>query len=265
MSSGSKSKQDIAVRVRVVGCGSAAPDSERVSSGFFVETVGLKMLLDCGPGVVHHMARFGLPWQDMTHVLITHFHNDHIGDVPALFFAWRWGMLPRRTAPIRLIAPKGMRKKLKHMAHAMGDHVVDPGFNVEVTESGGEESWLLDDVVHVRTLRTPHTAESIAFRIDAPGGSLGYTGDTGYSEQLAVFMSRVDLLVMECSLPDDQAMDAHLTPTRAARMAQQASPGALILTHVYPQLDRAILPNLVRSAGWAGDTVIAHDGMTIEN
>jgi ribonuclease BN (tRNA processing enzyme) len=147
----------------------------------------------------------------------------------------------------------------------MGEHVLDPGFQVEVDESGGEDEWLLNDVVHIKTLRTPHTAESIAFRIDSAEGSVGYTGDTGYSEQLAVFMSRVDLLIMECALPDALAMDAHLTPTRAARMAQQANPGALVLTHAYPQLDRAALPDLVRAAGWAGDTVIAHDGMRIEN
>jgi len=162
-----------------------------------------------------------------------------------------------------VLAPKGMAARLKHMAHAMGDHVADPGFAVELNESGGEDAYLLGDVVHVRTLRTPHTDESIGFRVDAPAGSIGYTSDTGYSEQLAVFMSRVDLLIMECSLPDDQAMDTHLTPTHAARMAQQASPGALVVTHVYPQLNRKILPDLLRDAGWTGDTVIAHDGMTI--
>ena len=256
-----KSKQDIVVRV--VGCGTATPDADRVSSCFFLETAGLSMLLDCGPGAVHNLARFGLPWQHITHLLISHFPTDHIGDVPALFFAWKWGTLPPRSAPLQLMAPKGMAKKLKHMGDAMGDHVSAPAFQLELNESGGEDAWLLNDVVHVRTLRTPHTPESIAFRIDAPTGSVGYTGDTGYSEQLAAFMTRVDLLIMECSLPDDLAMDAHLTPTRAARMAQQASPGALIVTHVYPQLDRAMLPDLLRAAGWSGDTVVAHDGMTI--
>jgi ribonuclease BN (tRNA processing enzyme) len=261
MAERSKSEHDISVRV--VGCGTATPDADRVASGFFIETSGLKLLLDCGPGVVHHMARFGLPWQSITHLLITHFHNDHIGDVPALFFAWKWGMLPPRSTPLHILAPKGMHTRLKHMGHAMGEHMQNPGFPIDVDESTGEDAWLLHDVVHVRTLRTPHTPESIAFRLDGPDGSIGYTGDTGYSEQLAVFMSRVDLLIIECSLPDDLAMDAHLTPNRAARMAQQANPGALVVTHVYPQLDRETLPDLLRAAGWTGDTVVAHDGMSI--
>jgi ribonuclease BN (tRNA processing enzyme) len=252
------------MRLVIVGSGTAAPHAERAASGFHLETGGLSMLLDCGPGVLHHMARFNVEWPHLTHLLITHFHNDHIGDVPALFFAWRYGTLPARSAPLHLLAPKGMKKKLKHMARAMGEHVTEPGFEVTVDELEGGAERLLNDVVHLKTLRTPHTKESLAFRIDSPDGSFGYTGDTGYSEEVSALMSRVDVLVMECSLPDDQAMDSHLTPTRVARMAQQANPGALVLTHVYPQLDRATLAEQVRDAGWAGDTVLAVDGMIIE-
>lgn len=253
------------MKLTIVGCGTAAPDPERAASGYFVEAGGLKLLLDCGPGVVHHLARFHLDWQNISHLVITHYHNDHIGDVPALFFAWKWGMLPPRSAPLHILAPKGMQKRMKQMANAMGRHVVDPGFEVVVHELGGEDERLLNDVVHVKTLSTPHTSESIAFRIDAPDGTLGYTGDTGYSEQVSTFLSRVDLLIMECSLPDELPMDTHLTPSSAARMAQQANPGALVLTHAYPQLDRSKHAELVRHAGWSGDTVIAQDGMVIED
>jgi ribonuclease BN (tRNA processing enzyme) len=47
-------------------------------------------------------------------------------------------------------------------------------------------------------------------------------------------------------------------------MAQQANPGALVLTHAYPQLDRETLSDVVAGLGWVGDTVIAQDGMVIE-
>lgn len=251
------------MRLTVVGSGTAVPDAERAASGYFLETSSLKLLLDCGPGIVHHLARLRLDWQSLTHLLISHFHNDHIGDVPALFFAWKWGMLPARSAALSLLAPLGMSKKLRHMAHAMGEHVRSPGFEVVVDELDGEEERLLGDVVHVKTLRTPHTNESIAFRIDTPAGAVGYTGDTGYSEQVSVFLSRVDWLIMECSLPEQFAIDTHLTPRSAAHMARQANPGTLIVTHVYPQLERAALPELLLEAGWTGETIIAYDGLVL--
>jgi ribonuclease BN (tRNA processing enzyme) len=58
-------------------------------------------------------------------------------------------------------------------------------------------------------------------------------------------------------------MDTHLTPSRAARMARQANPGTLIITHVYPQLDSVALPDMLLRAGWTGETIIAHDGMVL--
>lgn len=252
------------MKLVIAGCGTAAPDADRAASGYYLEVSGLKLLLDCGPGVVHHLARFDLDWQHLTHLCVTHYHNDHIGDIPTLFFAWKWGMLPARKAPLQVLGPKGMQRKLKQMGTAMGDHVVNTQFEVDVKELHGEDELLLGDVVHVKTLRTPHTKESIAFRIDSPEGSVGYTGDTGYSEQLSTFLSRVDMLIMECSLPDDLAMDTHLTPSSAARMAQQANPGVLVLTHVFPQLDRNTLIDQISSRGWTGDTVVAADGLIIE-
>ena len=72
------------MKVTVIGCGMATPDAERVCSGYHVQATGVSLLLDCGPGVVHRMASLGIDWQTITHLCITHFHNDHIGDVPAL-------------------------------------------------------------------------------------------------------------------------------------------------------------------------------------
>ena len=252
------------MRLTIAGCGTATPDPERVASGYFMEAEGLKLLLDCGPGVVHHMARFGIDWQNITHLLVTHFHNDHIGDIPALFFAWKWGMLPARSAPLHIVGPTGIQKKLKHMAHAMGNHMREPGFEVTVSELRGEEEIVLNDVVHVKTLSTPHSPESLAYRISEMGFSLGYTGDTGYSEKVAAFLSRVDVLIMECSLPDDQAMDRHLTPATAARMGKLANPGTLVLTPAYPQLNRGTLAAVMRDCGWTGKTIIARDGLVLE-
>ena len=248
----------------MIGCGMAAPDPDRVCSGFLVETAGVKALFDCGPGVVHRMAGLGVDWRDITHLCITHYHNDHIGDVGALFFAWKWGMLPPRKQKLVVIGPRGIQKKLKQIATAMGEHVRDPGFDVEVQELAPDEKRLIGDVVYLMTSKTPHTPESLAYRLESPGGSMGYTGDTGESSDVAAFFLGVQTLFMECSLPDDQGMPTHLTPTSAARMANVAQPKQLVLTHVYPQLDRAELPNLLRNAGWHGTTHIARDGMTLE-
>jgi ribonuclease BN (tRNA processing enzyme) len=243
-----------------IGTGTAVPEPDRVCSGYLIEVNGLCILLDCGGGVVHNMARVGVRWQDISHLLLTHFHNDHIGDVPLLFFAWQHGMRPGRTEPLTVIGPKGTRKLLRRMADVFGTHLEEPGFEVRCEEMEGSEALRLADSVRLSTFATPHTEESLAYRIDADGRSFCYSGDTGMSSELAVFAQGVDTLLIECSLPDDEPMETHLTPRQVAEMARVALPKRLIVTHIYPQLDRAAVPDLVRQAGWPARVEIARDG-----
>ncbi|CAN5651587.1 MBL fold metallo-hydrolase [soil metagenome] len=243
-----------------IGTGTAAPEPERVCSGHLLECQGIRLLLDCGGGVVHNMARFAVPWADLTHLAITHFHNDHIGDVPLLFFAWKHGVRPARNRPLTLIGPKGTKRLIERMAKAFGAHLSDPGFDVDLREIEPDEEIHIGDDVRFRAAKTPHTDESLAYRVEAASRSFCYTGDTGPSREVAIFAQSADLLLTECSLPDADALPTHLTPSSVAAMSRAALPRRLLLTHIYPQLDRARLPELVRLGGWPARVEIAEDG-----
>jgi ribonuclease BN (tRNA processing enzyme) len=247
-----------------IGTGTAAPEAEHVCSGYLLESHALRLLLDCGGGVVHHMARLGIEWRDISHLIITHFHNDHIGDLPLLFFAWKHGMRPARSQPLTLIGPKGMRRLIQKMADVFGGHLSEPGFEVVIHEIHDGEELRLDAITRLLAASTPHTEESLAYRIETDARSFCYTGDTGASGDVAIFAQAVDLLLMECSVSDEEAMDTHLTPSQVAEMARMALPRRLLLTHIYPQLDRARLPDLVRAGGWPGSIEVAQDGATYE-
>jgi ribonuclease BN (tRNA processing enzyme) len=249
----------------IVGSGTAAPEPHRVCSGYLLETNGLRMLMDCGSGVVHSLARLDADWRGLTHLLITHFHTDHIGDVPMLFFAWKHGMQPARSEPLTLIGPRGTKKLLGRMDEVFGSaHIATPDFELEIIElEGGEDLWL-NDVVRLLTAKSNHTDNSLSFRIEDGGRSFCYTGDTGLSNDVAVLAQAVDALLIECSLPDEQALDIHLTPSTVAAMARIALPRRLLVTHTYPQLDRGRLPELVRLGGWPARVEMPIDGDRFE-
>jgi ribonuclease BN (tRNA processing enzyme) len=248
----------------VIGSGTAAPEPDRVCSGFLLETYGVRALLDCGGGVLHNMARMRLEWRSITHLVLTHFHNDHIGDVPLLFFAWKHGMRPARSEPLTVIGPKGTKKLLQRMADIFGSHLSQPGFDVTCLELDDGDEVRLTDVVRLRSRSTPHTPESLAYRIEANGRSFCYLGDTGMSDDVARFAQGVDALLIECSVPDEEPMDTHLTPARVAAMARIALPRRLLVTHVYPHLPRRDVPYLIREGGWPARVEVIADGDRIE-
>ena len=211
------------MRFTVVGCGTVIPEADRACSCYYLEQADMRALLDCGPGGVQAMARLGIRWEALTHLFITHFHADHVGAIPGLFFALRHGILPPRSdAPLQIVGPVGTTGLFRNLAAALGDFVLEPGFPVAIQEivPGREHSFA---GVSVAAHDVPHTAESIALRFDSSGHRLVYTGDTGPDEGLADFAAGTDLLVAECSLPDDLVGDNHLSPSRLARRKRHAS------------------------------------------
>ncbi|NIN70936.1 MAG: MBL fold metallo-hydrolase [Gemmatimonadetes bacterium] len=251
------------MRLVTVGTGTVVPDPERASACHWIEHGEARLLVDCGAGGLQGLARSGLVWGDVGHLIISHFHTDHIGEIPSLIFALRHALETPRRAPLEVWGPTGTRRLFAAWADALGSWLVEPGFEVAIHELQPGASVDVGGV-QVRVAKTHHTDESIALRFEAGGWALGYTGDTGPSEELGEFFRGVDLLLAECSLPDELAVDIHLSPTSLARLATDAEVKRVAVTHVYPQLRRLDVPDLVRRAGYSGEVIMVADGSEIQ-
>lgn len=252
------------MRLTTVGTGTAAPHPRRVGAGHLVEAGAARLLLDCGPGVVHRMAALGLPWGTITHVALSHFDNDHVGDLVTLAVAWRWGQLPPRTAAAEVVGPPGTTALVERLAAALWDKLLAPGYPLSVRELADGAAAELGDGVRVRARKVPHTPESVAYSIERGGRRIVYTGDTGADDGLAAWAGGADVLLAECSLPASMAVPSHLTPEQAGALAARAGPGRLVLTHFYPPVEQVDVRGIVAAAGYAGPVVLAEDGWSTE-
>lgn len=251
------------MKLTTVGTGTAAPHATRVSAAHLVESGDVRLLLDCGSGSVHRMASLGVDWQSITHVAITHFHADHIADLPLLLMGWRWGQLPPRSAPVTLYGPPGTGAMVENMARVFGASLLAPGYPFTVREFVPHEIVRVGEQVTLAAQPVPHTAESVAYSVSDGERRLVYTGDTGVSETLGAWSAGCDLLLAECSLPESMAVREHLTPRQAGQLAAQASAPRLVLTHFYPPAEAVDILGEVAEC-YTGPTVLATDGWSIE-
>ena len=254
----------MALRYTCLGSGVLLPDDEHRSAAHLVEAGDVRLLMDCGAGTLHGFDRRGVAWGDLTHLALTHFHADHVGDVAALLFALQHGLSPEREVPLEVLGPPGTRAFMDALEAGFGAWVARRSFPVAVHELAPGGRTVLGEGVVLRSHPTPHTDASVAYRVETEDGVVGYTGDTGPSDEVGAFLAGADLLVAECSHPEALGHDNHLTPTSVAALARTADPAFLLLTHVYPTLERDGLVERVRAAGYAGEAALAADGLAID-
>lgn len=249
-------------RFRALGTGTVALSPARSCAGYLVEADGVRLLIDCGSGITRRLAELEVEWQEITHIALTHFHLDHYADLPTLLYAFRYGMLPVRSAPLEIVGPVGTRGLFDRLAATFGPWVTAPVFPqaIHEIEPGGSRDL---GGVTLSAFKVPHTAESVAYSIERGGRRVVYTGDTGVSPELGEWAKGCDLLVAECSLPEAMAIPEHLTPERVGELGRMAQPKMLALTHFYPPVERMDIEAAVRSH-YTGPLTLAHDGWVTE-
>src|SRR3954449_12790557 len=100
------------MRITVLGKSPAWQDVGGACSGYLIEGGGVRVLLDCGPGVFAKL-RSRVDYVDVDAVVISHLHADHVTDLVTFASALRYGTRPA-VAP-RLIAPPGAHAVLERL------------------------------------------------------------------------------------------------------------------------------------------------------
>jgi|SRR5579883_511367 len=219
----------------VLGSGSAFPDKKadgavRNPSGYAVTLDGRIILFDFGFGSLRQMARAGLDVSRVTDVFFTHRHPDHCGDLAALLFALRYDVKPR-ARKLRVWGPRGFARFWKELSAAWSPWLDARGYALEVAELPSR-SQVRGRGWTVAAQSVPHPTPALAYRLLYKGKSLVYSGDTGFSRELAEFAAGCDLFLLECTLSSLQPAEGHLNPPLALAMLGASACTRGLLTHL---------------------------------
>jgi ribonuclease BN (tRNA processing enzyme) len=211
------------------------------------------------------MAEENCDWPNLDAVWISHFHLDHVGGLAPFLFGTKYApQTQRRTKPLTVYGPRGLRKLLEGF-DAVNDYgLFKQPFPLEVREVSPRSEFELGKDVRAETFSTPHTSESLALKLtDKAGASLVYTSDTGYTEALAGFARGAALFLMECSFFRSKPVETHLELADAMRLARLSQTERVMLAHLYPEWDGVDIAAEARRL-WDGETIEARDGLRIE-
>lgn len=121
--------------VTVLGSGSAVPTSRRGLTSHFIMCNNRYILIDCGEGTQMQMRKYGIKFQRIQHILISHLHGDHYFGLVGLLSTMH---LMGRTKSITIHCPKGLKEIVELQLNYEGARLAFPIiFNVLDSSSNG--------------------------------------------------------------------------------------------------------------------------------
>jgi ribonuclease BN (tRNA processing enzyme) len=221
----------VAVELTVLGCsGSYGAPAGGACSGYLLRTAGAMLWLDCGNGTLANLQRHAAV-DDLTALVITHWHPDHCADIYGLQVLYKYG-LGKTGLPV--FAPAGTEERLATL--------VDGGWGdvFAWTAVGDGDATTVADCT-LRFSRTAHPPPTMALEVSADGKRLVYSADTGPDWSPEAFGPGADLVLSEATFQGESgpvgAQAIHLSARQAGEAARAAGARRLMLTHLWPGLD----------------------------
>jgi len=245
----------------VLGSSNAIPDEMHENTHLALHSPGRLILIDCVSNPLQRLRQAHLDHQDLTDLILTHFHPDHVSGVPMLLMTmWLLG----RRRPLNIY---GLHHTLDRIEDLMGfyDWSHWPNFfRVAFYRLPAEEMTLVLEDEDLRIFASPvrHLLPTIGVRVEFPGSgkSFAYSCDTEPCPQVVRLANSVDVLVHEAS----GATPGHSSAAQAGAIARDAQARKLILIH-YPTGNFDPLPLLAEAREtFGGEVALAQDFMAVE-
>jgi len=253
------------MRLTFLGTGSAMPTGERFQTGLLLESADSTLMIDCGSGALHGLAKTQTGYEGVETLLLTHHHLDHVSDLMPLMKA-RW-LAGEET--LTVVGPDGTRDLVEGLLD-VHDYMRDR-LDLTVREIGPASR---DEPHHVAgfdvaAMETRHSMYCLAYRFEAPDepGPITFSGDSEAFTDLVTFADGSAVFVHDCSFPDEVDVSNHPTPESLGRTLAEADAelGRVYLSHLYPHTvgkHEEMLQSL--GAHYDGDVRMAQDGLTLD-
>jgi ribonuclease Z len=131
------------MKLTILGNSSGGPYHGRPFSAQLLRAGNTTILIDCGEGTQMQFFHLKAKSSDISVVCISHLHGDHVFGLIGLLSNWN---LQRRTAPLTLLSPPGLRELMETTARLCGIHFFYDLHFIEVNPEQAAPVWSNKDL-----------------------------------------------------------------------------------------------------------------------
>ncbi len=212
----------------ILGSSNAIPDWDHENTHMLVVGKTRTVLIDCVNNTLLRLEKAGVDFNNLTDMILTHFHPDHVSGVPLLLMdMWLMG----RQKPLVIHALSFTNKRMKNLLKNYGwsdwPHIFPVKFdNIPNKESAAVLACEDFDIV---ASPVQHFIPTIGLKIHSSHKTIAYSSDTEPCGQILRLAREADILFHKSS----GALPGHTSAEQAGEQASAAQVKALYLIH-YP-------------------------------
>jgi ribonuclease Z len=245
----------------LLGTGHAISSLERDNTHMALVGRERMVLIDTATNPVLRLRQAGLDLKNLTDVILTHFHPDHVSGVPILLLdSW----LMKRTQPLNIYGLSFTLDRVEQMMSLFGWEEWPNFFPVNFIRVPADEMAAVLQCAEFSIYSSPvrHMIPNMGLRIELAGAHqvIVYSCDTQPAPEVERLASGASLLLHEAT----GAANGHSSAAQAGTIARQAAVGKLVLIHLDPEKDDP--KQLIEQAKstYPGPVELAQDFMEFE-
>lgn len=229
----------------------------RATGGFRINSQSGSIQVDPGPGALLNSIKCKEDPLQIDCVIITHNHTDHVTDARVM---------------IEGMTNYALKKKgiIIASSNTLKDGIGE--WHKELAEILYEAKWgdkkefkTRNGLFKFEIIKLKHEEETnFGFKF-FDGKTLGYISDTEYFDGLGESFADCDLLIINCTKPQDDGYGGHLTVPGVVKILEKARPKQAVLTHLGMKMQRGGPHNYASEiqAKTGVNTIAAKDFMKI--
>lgn len=248
-------------RIYILGTANSIPREGHENTHFLIEQGQRSILVDCAANPILHLLRASVSLDQITDLVLTHFHPDHVSGIPLLLMDM-W--LLKRKKPINIYGLSDTLERMKTVMELF-DWKHWPGFfPVFFHALPEQEMTLAVDTPDLKLYTSPvkHLIPTIGLRIEFPlmEKSVAYSCDTEPCQAVVDLAKGADVLIHEAT----GIGIGHSSASQAAAIARQAGVRRLFLIHY--DITKITPEAMIAEAGevFPGKVALATDFLSID-